>query len=206
MVKTIQINLSNKMFYNIILIGILIVLTWGDGYICECVWDGASCLPQWNIFNRTQFIIDSGSGLPGLGICNYNEDTNDDCTDGFLTYSWDISINWPSGGSNDGWDNQADCILAGGDPPSSCVEFSQAIEPNFDGKWHYDPLVGGENPLLDQCHGGSNTIQCPAQMQLPFFTWGNFVITVIVLIIAYVIYSSVKKGNKKSKKKKSKKK
>ena len=181
------------------------LITCGDGYTCNCFWDNAtsSCNSGWESVNQTIGGGFGGSAL-GIGVCNYNENTNDDCADGFLTYSWIADIDWPT--DNTGWGTQAECIAAGGDA-LSCVEFSTSIDSGFDDLWHYDPLFNGINSLLTQCLGGSSTLQCPAQVQLSVFTLKNFIITIVVLGLAYIIYEQQKKSKKsKGKKKKSRKK
>ena len=168
------------------------LITCGTDYSCYCTWDttAGTCNSGWSFSNV--------AGSLGAGTCNYQESTNDDCADGFLEYAWIAAIDWPL--NNLGWATQSDCIAGGGDA-TSCIQFSTAIEPGFDDLWHYDPLVNGVNLLLTECFGGSNTLQCPAQMQLDFFNWKNFIITLVILAIIYIIYFNRKKVKKKRKKK-----
>ncbi len=178
-------------------------VTCGDGYICKCSWDNntGTCGPDWTPVNKTTGGIGSDSDFLKVGVCDYIENTNDDCSDGFLTFLWDANIIWPS--SNPGWGTQAECISAGGDA-DSCVMFDDSINSNFDNHWHYDPLFNGINSLLTQCLGGSNTIECPAQIQLAFFTLKNFIIAVILIGAVYVVYELQKKNKRRKKSKKKK--
>jgi len=150
-------------------------------------------------FDTSQCTGGSGESTPTQGNCTIFENTEeDDCDDGFLTYSWEININWPS--NNLGWNALSGCTSSGGDA-SNCVEFTTSVEPNFDDKWHYDPLINGENLLFTGCRGGSGSRECPAQVQLPFFGWETFLATIIVLGAVYWAWS-LKKKRKTSKKKK----
>ncbi|MGD9275985.1 MAG: hypothetical protein PVJ67_02335 [Candidatus Pacearchaeota archaeon] len=177
-------------------------ITCGDGYVCNCFWENSTgeCNAGWESVNESLGYEYDTSSL-GIGICNYNENTNDDCNDGFLTYSWVADIDWPT--DNSGWGSQAECMAAGGDA-LSCVFFDSLIETGFDDLWHYDPLFNGINSLLTECLGGSSTLQCPAKVQLSFFTLKNFVIVAVILILGYIIFKN--KNFKKTKKRKSKKK
>ena len=113
----------------------------------------------------------------GLGTCFYYEDTDDNCDDGFLTYSWISNWNWDI-------DNNFLSDPNGGkyvqDPPGN--------------GWRYDP-----KRMFERCVDGSNTLTCPAQIQLPFFTWGTFFATIIILGAIYWVWSLKKKKTSKRK-------
>jgi len=53
------------------------------------------------------------------------------------------------------------------------------------------------------CLDGSNTIVCPAQIQLPFFTTYSLIITIVLIVLIYflILKNSKKKGKKISGKK-----
>jgi hypothetical protein len=158
------------------------------GGILECV----NCQ-----FDTSQCTKGSGDTITP-GKCNYFENSeNDDCEDGTYTYSWDAIIYWPS--DNYGWSDSSGCISSGGED-SSCVEFLESIEPNFDGLWHYDPIINDVNLLFTECRGGSYTRECPAQVKLSFFGWETFLATLIILGAIYWVWNS-KKKRKVSKKK-----
>jgi len=57
---------------------------------------------------------------------------------------------------------------------------------------HLDPL-GKQS----RCTPGSNTAECPAQIQLPFFGIQSLVIAVAVIILVYLILNSRKHKKKK---------
>ena len=72
-------------------------ITCGDGYDCECFWYGAAegCGPIWDG-------LDSGGET--MGTCTYNEDlSQDNCDDGWLTYSW-TALWTPNSGYSGGED------------------------------------------------------------------------------------------------------
>ncbi|MFH1801358.1 MAG: hypothetical protein ABH804_00795 [archaeon] len=63
-------------------------ITCGDGFDCGCYWNGDSCHSYWdgiNILNPPPLAI---------GTCTYTESTDDDCSDGILTYSWIANWVW----------------------------------------------------------------------------------------------------------------
>ncbi|MFH1787527.1 MAG: hypothetical protein ABH811_01940 [archaeon] len=167
-------------------------VTCGDDYECQCEWREGECKPGWTPKGEDPDYPDDPDA-PKRGTCVYEESTNDNCEDGYLTFSWDIDIDWPEDGSNDGWSNKLGCTNAGG-TNNGCVEFLKSIEPNFDNLWHYDVGMSVKNPLLTQCHGGSKTIQCSAQMQLNFFGFYNLIVifTLIFLVYIFLIFKREK--------------
>jgi hypothetical protein len=88
-----------------------------------------------------------------LGTCVFSESTTDDCSDGFLSYSWTVS-----------WTGLA------GDLPASCVS-------------------------------GSKVVECPAQVQLPFFGVYNAFLAVITIGLIYYFLVVRESRQGKSKKK-----
>ncbi len=126
----------------------------------------------------------------GVGNCVYEQNTNDDCEDGYLTYT-SVGV-WA-------WDVMNSFDYDGGE---------NFVYDDSDGMWHYDP-----NGLAESCREEipMQTVQCPAQVQLSFFSVYSAVFIVILLILVYWIL--IKKNvlkflgmkNKKSKKKISKK-
>ena len=71
-----------------------------DDWWCE--WDSDECIAVESI----KSVTDCGPGFNYSGICEYTEQSNDDCTDGILSYSWLASWNGNSslipGGCEDG--------------------------------------------------------------------------------------------------------
>ena len=133
-----------------------------------------------------------------IGNCVYDEDTTtDNCDDGFLSYSWNVSWEWDG---NNAWATKLLCENA--NSVGTCVL-------GIEGNYHYDPELANED-----CVSGSQTIPCPAQIQLNFFTWKNFFATALLILIIYIILRSSKtvkkkvlgKGKKKTTKKSTKKK
>ena len=85
-----------------------------------------------------------GSG----GTCTFIESTNDDCSDGFLTYSWTSAWTGPAG-----------------DEP-------------------------------EECSDGSKVIECPVQIQLPFFGIYNLIVSMLLIAMVYFIMFKKKKLKK----------
>lgn len=127
----------------------------------ECTFDTNSCE------------IGSGANPTKIGKCNYNEDTEDDCEDKFLTYSWTATWTWGEDNVGEAAPCDTNYVLDGG----LC---------------YYDP-----NGAKAKCQDGSNTVPCPAQIQLPFFGWHSFILIAIAITIGYLIMKF--KGKKKSK-------
>ena len=144
-------------------------------------------------FDTSQCTKDLDQTLPGKGNCTISENTENDTCDelGLFTFSWTTNIDWPA--DNLGWSDLSGCEGAGGDA-ETCVKFDTSVsEPSFDGLWHYDPLINGENFLFTTCRSGSGSIKCPAQIQLPFFTWETLFATIFILGIIYFIWDLKKK-------------
>ncbi len=69
--------------------------------------------------------------------------------------------------------------------------------------WQWSVLnPSQEDPLNEEsnCVDGSNSIACPSQIQLPFFTVGTLLATIIVLGVIYWAWGLKKKKTKKRKK------
>src|SRR3989339_590364 len=135
---------------------------------CKCVWDDIlnSCSYSWELvpLNCT----------PDIGACTYSESTADTCDDGFLGYSWTTIWTW---GTDNGY---ADF----NDGPSNDINDYFNMSINGSNTYFYDPLKISRN-----CVGGSNTILCPAKVQLPFFGFYNLIITIFIIAgIYYLIY------------------
>lgn len=122
---------------------------------CSCFWESSSneCGGNW----AEPCIGSECDGLNLIGSCFYNENSEDNCDDGLLTYSWDAIWTW--------------------DPLNT---------------EHYDP-----NSKESKCIDGSNQIVCPAQAQLPFFTWYNALIALVIIAIIYFALVKKKKSSKK---------
>ncbi len=154
-----------------------------DG-LTDC--DEADCACTWRV-ETGECAASYSSG--NIGTC-YLQETgkSDNCGDGFLTYAWTALWEWNSG--------------------NYIYEDPESTDYVYEGEpvnaWHYDPinLFTGTNKSR-QCIDGSNTIACPAQIQLPFFNAYNLIVTLIVIILIYIIINSVskKKPAKKRKKK-----
>ena len=133
---------------------------------CKCVWDDIlnSCSYSWELvpLNCT----------PDIGACTYSESTADTCDDGFLGYSWTTIWTW---GTDNGY---ADF----NDGPSNDINDYFNMSINGSNTYFYDPLKLSRN-----CVGGSNTILCPAKVQLPFFGFYNLIITILLIAGVYFV-------------------
>ncbi len=110
-----------------------------------------------------------------VGKCTYNENTEDDCEDKFLTYSWTAIWTW----SEENVGHSAPCGEG---------------EVLDDGLCYYDP-----RGAKAKCVDGSSTVPCPAQIQLPFF--GKYSVLIIITLITLIYVFSKFKKKKNSKKK-----
>lgn len=109
---------------------------------------------------------ESGEEYPTTrGKCSIQETTEDNCDDGFLTYSWIAS-----------WDWQDNVYTSESEVPGD----SEPME-DPEGTFHYP------NDKWSKCTDKSNTIPCPAQIQLPFFGFFNFFISLLLIGLIYVL-------------------
>lgn len=134
-------------------------------------------------FNTSQCTFNPGSGSTGvsLGTCVYNTDSVIDCEDpnsnGIYTASYHGSWTWATN-----YSSQALCEATNG--AGKCVE-----DPA--GSWHYSPT--GLTPKVNCETPGENTIECPAQVRLPFFGNLQFIITLLVIGLIYAMLRLEKK-------------
>lgn len=158
-----------------------------DFTLCECFWNATQneCGPKAILSDQqcpstTYYIGD-------VGTCFADENTGDTCDDGFLTYSWIANFVFDSTNDN------LPLGTGGYDPADN----NYVENPVGSGNWHYDPFINPTTRKSETCVDGSNTLECPAQIQLPFFTFLNFVIVVIVFVIIYSVINSRNKARKK---------
>jgi len=119
----------------------------------------------------------SGGSYGPPGICILDESTDDNCDDGFLSYSYDGVWEWAA------WNSHSINPYPGD---------GNFIFDDSDGMWHYDPNLDSEN-----CEGGDDVIPCPAQIKLPFFGIGNLIAALIVIALVYYVFF-LRKGAKES--------
>lgn len=138
---------------------------------CKCVWDEdeQSCESAYEVKSCAW-------GIPDSGICIYDEDTADNCDDGFLSYSWDATWQWYPENS----------FAINPDPVSGDYVFDGSV-------WRYDPKDDYGVRQSEDCVDGSDTLPCPAKIQLPFFTWINLIITILVIILIYILLNKKRK-------------
>ena len=149
----------------------------GIGQTDKCQWDSSNV--QCNKAN----LVTSSNGA-SIGSCTSKEDPrNDDCSDGFLSYSW--SSNWAWATSNN-FTSEASCELYSSPDCSGKCSGSGTI-------WHCDPYDSEIS-----CKGGSSVIPCPAQVQLGFFDWRNVIAVVIIIFVLYILLMKKKKVPKNS--------
>lgn len=103
-----------------------------------CEWESGACVAKENLSYSS---CGSSGTPPSSGVCVFTENTNDNCDDGILTYSW--TAIW-----------QGNVSL----PHPDCVD-------------------------------GGNSIECPAQIRLPFFNAYNFVIAILAIFAVYFLIS-----------------
>ncbi len=147
----------------------------GDGLACYSAGSSNNCT-----FDTSGCEIGEGGNPSKIGKCSYDENTDDDCEDKFLTYSWTATWTWADENTGKSPPCEEDYISDG----SLC---------------YYDP-----NGAKAKCVDGSNTVPCPAQIQLPFF--GKYSVVMIIGLIIFIYVFMKWKENKKNSKKKRKKK
>ena len=139
---------------------------------CSCSWNSttSTCGPD----HITR------SGGVDIGRCSYNEDlSQDDCSDGVLSYSWTAAWQWATSNTGLGSDPEDDDYIQDG------------------ALWYFDP----DRASLE-CQGGTNTRVCPAKVQLDFFSWFNVVLAILILVGVYYFINKNKSTKKKTSKKK----
>ena len=146
---------------------------------CQCLWNSTSSNCGGDYGGSESYNCPPGVfECPPTGECATNQQGSDTCDDGFLTYSWTSIINW-------------DLLNDLGTSNPNYPEDLRII--NDSGTLRCDTLG-----LLNSCKDGSSTLTCPAQIELPFFDYNNFVITAVIIMLLYVV---LKLTNKKSRKK-----
>jgi len=132
-----------------------------DGLSCPDRIIGNSCVELSNC--RCEWNIDESKCLPKVD--------NIDCTD----------PDNPRIIGSCSYDNPEDDPL--GDCSSGQFQF---VTYTWTADWIVEGVSQGESPQ-NSCENGENTIACPARTQLPFFTFGSFVITILGLILVYLV-------------------
>jgi len=131
--------------------------TGGELSCTNCILDTSKC----------NSLAESWEDYLTIGKCSYTEDTNDDCEDGLLTYSWKSNWEW---GEDNNFDN------SGGD------------DYNLDeGMWHYDFKDSSGIRVSEKCSEGIRILPCPIEVRLPFFGIYNMIITFILTILIHII-------------------
>jgi cysteine-rich repeat protein len=120
------------------------------------------------------------SGILGIGQCIFIKNSNDDCSDGFLTR--DYTHQWI-------WD-PTNIFYANPNPSSN----NYVESPIGGGEWHYDPLDINGLRRSDRCQDISDELICPAQVKLSFFGKMQFIgaFLLITLIYAIIIFRKKK--------------
>jgi len=131
--------------------------TGGELSCTNCILDTSKC----------NSLAESWEDYLTIGKCSYTEDTNDDCEDGLLTYSWKSNWEW---GEDNNFDN------SGGD------------DYNLDeGMWHYDFKDSSGIRVSEKCSEGIRILPCPIEVRLPFFGIYNMIMTFILTILIHII-------------------
>ena len=133
---------------------------------CACRWNSNVNICESIIEEVFMGACESGEVYPVTrGKCSIQETTEDNCDDGFLTYSWIAS-----------WDWQDNIYTEESTVPG---DLGSIEDP--EGTFHYP------NSKWSKCTDKSNTIPCPAQIQLPFFGFSNFFISFVLIGLIYVL-------------------
>ncbi len=148
---------------------------------CQCKWENNKCVFYGEDTDCT--------GNNVTGWCKKTQGTVIGCDDennptpGYYTSSWSGIIMF----LHSGWNTKNGCQTANNDfVEGHCANTSATSQ--IDGKWYYYPRG------VDSCEeGGTSTIECPAEMNLPFFGAYNFVITIMVISIIYFLLTRKRK-------------
>ncbi|MEX0920911.1 MAG: hypothetical protein WDZ62_01480 [Candidatus Pacearchaeota archaeon] len=116
--------------------------------------------------------IDSG-GENSVGKCTYEQSTTNSCDDEPIGQ---LSFSW-----NATWEWQGGC-------EEGVPGYEDCREENED--------------LEAQCQDGSRTVECPAQIPLPFFNAYSFLITILLVVAVYMVLNMKKSKGKSGRKKK----
>lgn len=140
--------------------------------------------------NDCKFKTDQCTYIPGseppagsaIGNCIYNSEPESDCDQdpiGFYVASWKGKWKW---GTN--YSSQAAC-----DATNDLADCYHDI--TGDGWWHYYPA--GSTEYATCTTGGTNTIECPAEIRLPFFGGFSFVMTLFAISMIYLFFEARKR-------------
>ena len=139
----------------------------------RCTFDTSGCTP-----------------MPGgfkIGTCYYHTGTLNGCDEppeGLLTTEWWGDWEW----KHTGWGDNSSCIAN-----SPCEFASDCILDNVTGS---DLYYCDKDDRKKACNdGGRATIECPAEIQLPFFDKYTWIISVLVIagIYAFFVFRKPKK-------------
>ncbi len=150
---------------------------------CTCMWDDVNEICGPNYEDVITKCDEGGPETPfNIGKCSYEENTtDDDCDNGFLTYSW--KGNWI-------WDEDNSFIF-------NPDEGDYREDPI--GAWRYDPKDESGLRMSEKCVDGSNSISCPAQIQLPFFGVYEAIGAVLLILLIYILLVLKKKKSSRKK-------
>jgi len=140
----------------------------------SCNWDLSNC----------QGGIDGPQTQEGfsVGNCSYDTTATSDCNEdpiGFYVASWDGSWTW--GSLNTGWQDNVTCAAFTPCTNTECVIDDKGTTTTLDDLWYCDP----QNKFFECTGGGENTIECPAEIRLPFFGGLQIIITLLVVGVIY---------------------
>ena len=138
---------------------------------CSCVWDESEdlCVPS------LEYVIEECNGTEletpfSIGQCTYVESTEDDCSDGFLIYSWESTWVWNSQNSFDE------------DPENDNYIYDEDA-----GVYRYDPEDSFGVRKSEACQSGETMVECPAEVQLPFFGIYSLIVSLILIIVIHFV-------------------
>lgn len=140
---------------------------------CQCTWETGSSGTEVCKGDATIVVEEDPENPRYVGSCASEENTNDNCDDGFLQYSWKATWTWHS--SNPGLSS-----VPGDEDATDWVQ-------DTDG-WHYDPT--GESAA---CVDGGRNVPCAGGLKVPFFTAINFIIAIAILIAFYIFIETRKR-------------
>lgn len=117
-----------------------------------------------------------------IGNCSYSATSVEDCDTGIIgMYTAHLNGVWRWG--HLGWDTQELCVAGmEGVPAVDCV-FDASVN-----RWFYDPLGKSAN-----CGDKTTTLECPAKIKLPFFSFANVIAVLGFIAVIYIFIISRKR-------------
>ena len=168
-----------------------------ENITCLCEWDENA---EPSCSGAQVFINPSGVDPSLIGTCSFSQNIiENSCeTQGQMHIEW--LANWRWNADYNTFSSNGECTsewisrgIEGNYANTWCIE-----DPETEGIWHFDPPEApGELSWSSYCSPGDDWIACPAQIQLPFGNWVNWIAALIVILMVYYLISTTRTKKKK---------